>query len=109
MNKITADEKADAITRLTVMFPKNSPVHTVVRNVSASGMTRSISVLHHEDGSEIIEDVSYLVRRALGLQVDPKRGGVKVQGAGMDMSFHLVYSLAQALYGDGYALSNRSI
>jgi hypothetical protein len=109
MNHTTKDEMQEASDRLRKMFPQGSTVHTVVRHVSASGMTRAISVLAHEDGSEVIEDVSCLVRRALDWPMDQTHGGVRVKGAGMNMAFHLVYSIAQALYGDGYALSNRPI
>jgi hypothetical protein len=30
-----------------------------------------------------------------------------VQGCGMDMGFHVVYSLSQTLFNDGYALKQR--
>lgn len=38
---------------------------------------------------------------------DHEHNGIKVEGAGMDMGFHLVYSLSQRLFGDGYKLSHR--
>ena len=34
---------------------------------------------------------------------------VGVGGCGMDMGFHLVYTLASVLYKDGYALTHRYI
>ena len=102
-------DRADAIARLRGNFPAGSTVHTVIRHVSRSGMQRSISVLA-TDGAEIW-DVSYLVARALDWRVDQTHGGVKVNGAGMDMAFHTVYVLSQVLYGthEGYALKHRHI
>jgi multidrug efflux pump subunit AcrB len=102
-------DQADAIARLRGNFPAGGTVHTVIRHVTSSGMGRSISVLA-TDGAEIW-DVSYLVARALGWKLDQTHGGVKVAGAGMDMTFHLVYTLSQTLYGahEGYALNRRNI
>jgi len=39
--------------------------------------------------------------------VKGSRDGVKVGGCGMNMCFHLVYTLSSILYGDGYALNHR--
>jgi hypothetical protein len=52
-----------------------------------------------------------MVARAIGWKFDQVHGGVKVDGAGMDMGFHLVYTLSQVLYGaqEGYALKQRWI
>ena len=45
-----------------------------------------------------IRDVSRLVARAAGFRWDEKREALAVGGCGMDMGFHVVYSLARALY-----------
>jgi hypothetical protein len=89
-----------AIEALRDVYPKGSTVATVVMHVSASGMSRAIMVISPE-----LENVSWLVARALGWHLHPKYNAIKVVGAGMDMSFHLVHSLAITLYGGGYALS----
>lgn len=105
--KVTEKEQADAMEQLKVLFPEKSTVTTLVRHVSQSGTSRSISVLAIQDGA--IEDVSYLVRRVVERDLDRRHGGVKVSGAGMDMTFALVYDLAHKLYGNGYALNKRNI
>jgi hypothetical protein len=105
----TADKQAardEAIDILREMFKPGDTVSTVIRHVSRSGMSRSISVMHaDEDG---IFDVSYLVARALGDKIDQVNGGVKVPGCGMDMGFHLVYNLARTLYPVYDCLGDRS-
>lgn len=106
-DKITNEEREAAHDMLRAHFPKGSTVAVVQRHVSASGMSRAISVLAATEND--IEDVSWLVRRALGWPLNHRHGGVVVKGAGMDMHFHLVYTLAQTLYGDGYALKHRTI
>lgn len=108
-------EKAEAIARLKKWLPAGKSVYTVVQNVSRSGMTRTIAVLiprlvTYTDGDGkrrrelVISDISGHVAAACGWRYDRKRGGVIVRGVGMDMGFHLVYTLGDVLHGDGYAL-----
>jgi hypothetical protein len=89
-------DKEESRVLLRAMFPAGSTVYTVMRHVSASGMSRRITVLH-ADGS-VVRDVSHLVARAIGWKLHDK-GGIVVGGCGMDMGFHLAYTLSQALHG----------
>jgi hypothetical protein len=98
---------AESTERLRVLFPVGSTVHTVIANVTSSGMGRTIKVL--AIGPDGISNVSHDVARVLGWRVDTDRAGVYVQGCGMDMAFHLVYTLARVLYDDGYALTQRHV
>ena len=88
-------------------FPKGSTAYTILRKVSPSGMYRNISV------HSIINDkptwLSYHVARVTGFPYKDKTSAVGVGGCGMDMGFHMVYTLASVLYGDGYALKERYI
>lgn len=98
--KVTRTETTDAITKLREMLPPGSTVYTIVRRVSQSGMSRHISVvLPH--GREI-NDITYLVARALEMKRDLDTGGIVMRGAGMDMGFALVYDLSHVLYPDGF-------
>ena len=89
----------------------NLTIYTVLRSVSASGMTRHIS-LKMAQGSNIY-DITYLVAQALGERVSDRNGynTIKVNGCGMDMGFHLVYNLSSVLFHGqeraGYKLSQR--
>ncbi len=94
-------DQAEAIDELRTLFPAGSTVSTVLRHRSSSGMSRSISVLHAAaDGS--ITDVTWLVAKATGDKIDNNHGGIKVGGCGMDMGFHLVYSLSRVLYAGAF-------
>jgi len=102
MSKVSdkREAQAEAAAQLREYFPIGSTVSTVLRHVSQSGMTRSISVIGvHEDEPT---DVSWLVARATDNKVDHKYGGVRLGGVGMDMGFALVYGLARTLYRDGF-------
>lgn len=93
-------ESADYLRRV---FPIGSDVRTLVRSVSRSGMSRTISILaidrRHKRTGEIV-DVSQHVARVLGWCVNSDNGAIRVDGCGMDMCFHTVYALSRVLYRD---------
>ena len=78
-------------------------VHTLLRSVSSSGMSRTMSlkVINKYGG---ISDITYYASRILGyplLEVNGSRA-LRVGGCGSDMGFHVVYSLARVLFRDKY-------
>ncbi|WAA19710.1 hypothetical protein SEA_DALILPOP_83 [Gordonia phage Dalilpop] len=92
-----ADMLTEALERLREILPPGSTVVTIVKHVTASGMGRTIQPVTVYNG-EVFNLTGY-VARVVGWKVDTDRGGVYVQGCGMDMGFHLVYSLARVIYG----------
>lgn len=89
-------DRAEAIERLRKVMPPGTTVYTILRHVSRSGMMRHISV---KTGLEVQHD--WDVALVTGLRLAPYEG-IKVAGAGMDMGFHLVYSLSHTLYPNGF-------
>ena len=55
-------------------------------------------IVHTPEGPS---DMSWAVARLLGWSFDRRNDGVKVNGCGMDMGFHLVYSLSYVLFPQG--------
>lgn len=115
--KYSKEEVEKARTRLLELLKPGDKVFCILRHVSRSGMMRLISPVifrAHE-----VEPPSIGVLGAIHLDnpvaavLDwPSKGtgeGIKVTGCGMDMGFHLVYSLSWALFKDGYALKNEWI
>ncbi len=90
-------EQQEAQELLRQEFPPGSTAYTILRHVSRSGMSRTISVVNAKS-----EDVTWLVARAMGEKFDPTHGGIKVGGCGMDMGFHLVYGMSRTIYPDGF-------
>lgn len=113
-------QKAEAIKQLREYLPAGSTIYTILRDTSRSGMSRRISVVtmahsftewdqqceEARDGVITGKDLkecyplhlTNLVARALGWRI--KKGfndSLIVSGCGMDMGFHVVYSLSQAL------------
>lgn len=99
--KVSKTEKQEALSHLRSLLPPGSTVHTILRHVSSSGMMRAISPIVIKNGES--QDVTYWVSRVLGEPIHPKHYGVKMSGCGMDMGFHLVYSLSYALYPDSFS------
>ena len=103
--KYSKEEKQEALERLKEWIKKGDTLHTTVRHVSRSGMMRHISVKHLKatDNPERPVNVSnydYHIARVLDLPEAPNYQGIKIGGCGMDMGFHLVYSLSRALFKD---------
>lgn len=102
MTKYTAEQIATARERLAFLKP-GDVIQTKVLHVARSGMTREIGVYvarKAADGQHYVADLSFDVAVLTGLRLSDRRG-VVVGGVGMDMGFHLIYSLGRALYPDG--------
>jgi hypothetical protein len=115
MVRTTKTERDESLARLREWIKRGDTVYTILRGVSRSGMQRRISLVllkrDENDAGRIIDlHPNWAASKVLGYRLD--RSGSSdaliVGGCGMDMGFHLVYSLAAALFdGDGYALNHR--
>lgn len=93
-------EQAEAVERLSEWIKPGDTIYTILRHVSSSGMSRSISLVRQdEDGPH---DFSYLAARAMGDKIDQRWDGIKASGCGMDMGYSLVYNLSRVLFRDSF-------
>jgi len=78
-------------------------VYTVLRGVSRSSMTRWLDLF------VIIKNepyrITYSVANILDWKYSRKREAIIVNGCGMDMGFHTVYSLSRVLYPKGFKVN----
>ncbi len=92
-------EKEEALEQLRAWLPRGTRIYTILRHVSASGMTRDISLVVFIDGQPI--HPNWTAAKALGLRLN--KGGaydsIRISGCGMDMGFHLVHQISSVLYG----------
>ena len=106
--QIKEQEKQEALDNLRKIMPEGSTVFTILRKVSQSGMSRNISLVLFKDTGERQYTLhpNYLASKLLEWKLVDEFGhsAIRVSGCGMDMGFHLVYTLGQILYGDGYKL-----
>ena len=88
-------ERQEAIEQLREWIKPGDTVYTILRHVSRSGMQREIGIVIFRNGSDMHLD--YSVAKALDLR-QGRHNGVIIGGCGMDMGFHLVYSLGKKLW-----------
>ena len=100
-------EQLEALNYLKERIKKGDTLFTSVQKVSASGMSRHIKVLGIKDNSPLFW--SWYVATALGYKYKEQTNAVSINGCGMDMGFHLIYTLSQKLFNDGYAIKQRWI
>lgn len=96
----TLTERANSIAKLREWLKPGARVGTILRHCSRSGMSRSISCIINSEHGPF--NIDYHVAKACGFTIDRNHGGIKVSGCGMDMGFHIVYSLGRALYHEGF-------
>lgn len=110
------NEREHSRERLSAMLTPGDTVYTMVRNVSSSGMSRTMSLYIVKDNRLV--NITYYAAHALEWPLVEKNGSrvLRVSGAGMDMGFHTVYTLSRVLFaatmpsGDaGYALKQEWI
>jgi hypothetical protein len=98
------DIRSETIERLKEVFPIGSTAYTSLVDCSKSGDTRWIKVIRIQGNRP------YFYSDAISTLLDyehARRNGsqcVKVGGCGMDMGFHLIYTLSSILHDDGYAI-----
>lgn len=109
MSKVSKQEKEEARERLSKLLPEGSTVYVVLRSVSKSGMSRRIDLYSFEPvntgkGATVVKyflttSVAMLLGYSFGHEAWCKGAGMRVDGGGMDMGFHVVNSLSYALHG----------
>jgi hypothetical protein len=106
--QIKEEDEKYAIETLKNLVKPGDTIYTILRHVSSSGMSRVIDVVLIQDNKPT--NIAYSVSKALDWPIDKNYDGIKVGGCGMDMGFHLVYTLSRKLFKDdmttdaGYAL-----
>jgi len=87
---------------LTHYVNEGDTIYTVLRSVAPSGMSRTMSLKVAKNGK--IQDLTYYASVVLDYSLVEVNGSraLRVGGAGMDMGFHVVYSLARVLFRDKY-------
>jgi hypothetical protein len=89
--KITKQEKAEALEMLKHYIKPSSKINIVITSVARSGMSRRMKVYSHN------MDLNFTYNIAIVLELPLSDEGVRVGGAGMDMTFWLANALTHAL------------
>lgn len=100
--KISQQQHDEQLAWLRKRLKSGDTIYTVLRHVSASGMTRHIAfVLQRGTRKEPVElHPNYAIATILGYR-QAKDGSLIVSGCGMDMGFAVVYNLGATLWPKG--------
>tara|TARA_R100000781_G_C4056966_1_gene119697 strand:+ start:262 stop:600 length:339 start_codon:yes stop_codon:yes gene_type:complete len=103
-------EKEEAIEFLKSYIKKGMTLHSIIRYVSNSGMSRNISFKLINSADTVTEletiDLSYQIAKVLEYPFNDRYHAVRVKGSGMDMAFHVVENLSRILFDDGKQLKS---
>lgn len=92
-------KKDEALVTLRKLLKPGATVWTVLRHVSSSGMSRAIDMYAMHKNEPVC--ISHLMAAVSSYNSHPQHSGIKVSGAGMDMGFHVVYSLGSIMWPTG--------
>ncbi|MGL5113631.1 MAG: hypothetical protein ACRC6O_13445 [Flavobacterium sp.] len=122
MNKITTQEKEDAIKYLKSVIKPTSELIVNIASVSASGMTRKMDLFvigkvnrreYKKDSTESkivaryeLIKLNWYLKKA-GFEKLDKNNQIIVNGCGMDMVFSLTYGIKCALFGYNKGINNQ--
>lgn len=130
MARTTKTEREEAIKSLREMLRPGDKVYTILRNVSRSGMSRTIDLVCNAREVELtyppmpaaradypgqvdynakpkrrtvrrVRNIGWLAAKAMNDRFDHDANGIKIGGCGMDMGFALVYNLGCTLWPKG--------
>lgn len=106
MTKAQKVERDEALARMHEWVKPGDTVYTILDHVSRSGMSRNIRVVLLKTDERTSEPIplhpNWAVGTIIGAPRASKGDGFRVGGCGMDMGFHVVYTLSRYLYPDGF-------
>lgn len=104
--KVVEANKKACLSNLKGVISPHDTIYTSLESVSRSGMSRNIKLFVIKDNKPL--HISYDTGKLLDYkQSKSPYYGIVVKGCGMDMGYSVVYNLASALFGDGYALKQQ--
>lgn len=93
-----SNQNNTALEQLREIVKPGDTIYTILRHVTRSGMSRSVSAIKiGKDGTT--HELDWLIIQALDERMDRNHSGIKIGGCGFDAGFELVYRLSMALYG----------
>jgi len=92
------NEREHSREQLKKLLNVGDTVYTITRSVSASGMSRTMSLYIVKDNR--LMNITYYAAHALEWRLCDVNGSrvMRVGGCGMDMGFHAVYTLSRVLF-----------
>lgn len=96
-------DRAWALAKLHEILSPQAPVYTIVRHVARSGMQREISAYAVDPRDGDLTSLDYYITKITSWKIG-KHGGLVVGGSGMDMAYHVVYTVGSLMWPNGTSL-----
>ena len=109
--QITATDRTEALTELRKILSPGQTVYTVLRSVSASGMSRTMDLFiidTDSNGVPWIRCISWLAAKACGFTWCSRNDAIRRNGCGMDMGHDTVSHMGYTVWPDGTPESHGS-
>lgn len=89
-------DKDESLEFLQKVLKPDMTVHVIIRHVSKSGMQRVMDVFYIKNNN--LYCITHHVANVLEKNISKKYHGVVINGCGMDMAWHLVYTLSAVIF-----------
>jgi hypothetical protein len=100
LTKAQKTERSESLERLRGSLSPGDTVYCILRHRSRSNMSRVLQLVKMTpDGPYYL---GWNVSTALGIPYDKKHEGLRIGGCGFDAGHEAVYSLARALWPEGF-------
>lgn len=93
--KMKSERQITNIANIKKYVKEGDTVYTSLQSVSSNGMSRRIKVFIVHDNQII--DITWWTANAIECRYNNKKEALVISGCGMDMGYHVVYSLATVL------------
>ena len=100
--KKKTQEHFEAYDYFKTNLKKNDTIYCMIKHVSQSGMSRHISFFYIRNNEPRF--ITPRISDFLDYKMNKYHDAIVVGGCGMDMGFHLIYTLSKILFNDGYAI-----
>ena len=89
------EQKENSLNTLKNLIKEGDTVYTSLQSVSSTGMSRRLNVYIAKDNRII--NITWHVANVLEYRYNEQKESLVIGGCGMDMGYHLVYSLSGVL------------
>lgn len=96
----TSEATKEEQDQLRTVLDEHETVYCIVRSVSRSGMSRVMDfyvIATDLDGTPWMRYITWLVAQVYGSSAPSFNSGMRVRGTGMDMGWHVIYTVRSAL------------
>lgn len=89
------EQKENSLATLKNLVQEGDTIYTSLQSVSSTGMSRRLNIFIVKDNN--IVNITWHVANVLEYRYNDQKESLVIGGCGMDMGYHVVYSLSSVL------------